>query len=374
MSIAEAINRFAFDLYRALGADGGEDAVCAPASLHLALSMVELGARGTTRAQLAQVLHAEALAESLPDAHRAQIAAWRSEGERLAVANRLVAERSLAIEAAFIARLETAYGASFEAADFAADPDGARQRINAWVSDRTRQRIRALLPPESIGPATLLVLASALYFKADWALKFCEELTQPGPFTLASGQQVQVPTMHMTEQRKVLLAPELSILELDYQLGRFAMDVLLPPASSSLAALEAELDADRLDRWLARLEPRYINVDLPRFTIDAPAVALRQPLAELGMSEAFDLSRADFGGMTDRPLALDDVVHKTYLAVTEDGTEAAAASAAFAEQELAPPDTPSFSATRPFAFVLRDLRDGAIVFLGRVTDPRPSDV
>ena len=156
-----------------------------------------------------------------------------------------------------------------------------------------------------------------------------------------------------------------------YRGGDFAAAFVLPPPGASLASLEGRLSADVLAGALGGLSKESVALALPKLTVDRGAVSLREPLARLGVTSIFDAATADLGGITSEPVALDDVVHRTFLEVNELGTEAAAATAAFGEQASLPSKRPRrFAVDRPFLFLLRDLRDGSLLFLGRVMDPR----
>jgi serpin B len=377
---AAATNAFASDLWRALREREGNLAI-SPASVEMALAMTWAGARGETAAQMAQVLR---FGPDAPAFHRAAghvLTTWNDperETYRLAVANRLFGERSTAWREPFLALTADVYRAPLEPVDFRGAPEPARQRINGWVAERTAGRIRDLIPPGALDASTRLVLANAVHFLADWQRPFDAAETRDRIFHAPDGDR-PVPTMHQVAAFGYAEADGLQLLEMPYAGGELAMLVALPEANDGLGALEAGLSAERLAGWVERLEIRPVRVALPKFRIepDAP-LALGDVLAGMGMPLAFDPRRADFTAMADRtagpPLFLDAVFHEAFVAVDEEGTEAAAATAAVVSVTSAtvpPPDAPELVADHPFLFFVRDVESGAILFMGRVTDPAP---
>jgi len=375
--LARGSNQFAFELHRVLRAQPGNLAF-SPASISIALAMTWSGARGTTAAQMGKVLHlqgapgtvmpeAGALLKALNDPARTSYT--------LRVANRLFVEKTYPLLPAYLAQV-AAFDAPAEPTDFRHAPEPARQHINQWVARQTADRIRDLLAPNSINDQTRLALVNALYLLADWLKPFAHERTQPRPFHAPAGAH-DVPTMLQVETFDYAEAPGLQLLEMRYRGEELAMDVLLPATPTGLDALEKDIDATRLAGWLAALKPERLFVSLPRFTIDpAGPIVLSDALQALGMTEAFDRERADFTALANPPspadrLVISQVFHKAFVKVDEKGTEAAAATAVVMARagSAAPARPKEFVADHPFLFVIRDLRSGLILFLGRVTDP-----
>lgn len=377
----EASNAFGLELWAHLRAQRG-NAVFSPASVALALDMTFGGARGETAAELARVLHAPSDPQVLHTAAGNVLSTWNDpsrDAYTLAVANRLFGERTYSFEEPFLALTRTTYGAPLEGLDFRGAPDPARVHINGWVAGQTRDRIRDLLPPDSIDGDTRLVLVNAVYFLAQWAAPFERFETRPQPFWVDGGsEQVFVPTMHRVGSMRYGATDTAQVLELPYRQNEVAMTLVVPRARDGVSALEEGLDAARLSEWVAALRPgRRVAAALPKFRIaPASAVALRPHLEALGMRLAFTRD-ADFTGIaappdpTDR-LFVSAVFHKAFVEVDERGTEAAAATAvAMARAGAAPEESPmAFRADRPFLFFIRDLRSGTVLFMGRVTDPR----
>jgi serpin B len=369
---------FAVDLFRALRATSGNLTV-SPASLSMALTMPWAGARGATATEMARVLHLAGTPDVVLRGVGTELARWndpKRTAYTLRVVNRLFPEKTYTLEKPFLERM-TRLGAPAELLDFRGASDASRRRINTWVAGETRDRIRDLLPPPAINAETRLVLVNALYLLADWLSPFTREATRPVPFHSPQGSR-PVPTMHQVGHFGFAAADGVKLLEMPYVGGELGMTFVLPDARDGLPALEQSLEAKRLDSWIAALKPQKVVVALPKFTLDPAApLALAPVLKGLGMRLAFDPEHADFTGIAaprnpaDR-LVISDVFHKTFVKVDEKGTEAAAATAVVMQRAGAAPDPqrpPEFRADHPFLFLVRDLRTGAILFLGRVTDP-----
>lgn len=368
--LARATNGFALELFTALAGAPG-NLVFSPLSVHVALAMVLAGSRGDTAAQIARAMRSSEL-ERHHEAQRMRLdrLGGASSPVEMTVANGMFVERELALLPAFRDALARDYHAECEAVDFRSAPQECARHINAWVSAATKGRVPEVLS-ERAATGLLVVVINAVYFKAAWATKFLADLTCPLPFTLATGKHVVADTMTGTVEARVAESDDGSMLELGYVGGRYVMDVVLPHAASGLPALERALAGGALDRWLEQLQHRRVVVELPRFTIDPPTpLELRPALHAMGIESAFDGATADFGGICAERAMLGDVVHKTYLAVTEEGTEAAAVTGMFMPQASPPRDSVRFSARHPFLFLVRDRVDGTIVVMGRLTDPR----
>jgi serpin B len=381
-TLAGASNAMAIDLYRQVAATPG-NLVFSPLSIHLALGMTYLGARGDTAAEMAKVLHVDGMAAADfskgASALGAQLAALgKKKGTELAIANRLWAQKGFPFSKDFFAAVKKAYGAPVVVADFAADPDKERRAINLWVEQQTKKRIKDLLPEGLISAATRLVLVNAISFKASWREQFDKDATVEAAFTTQDGTNVKVPTMHRTGPASFADAGDARVLELRYRNGSDAAMVFLLPARTKdkdggLAALEAKLTGAKLDEWLGQLtEVEEVAIALPRFTAET-SFSLKDALVKLGMPRAFKQGEADFGGMLSKDattgLFISAVVHKAFILVNEEGAEAAAATAVVMNGDSVAM-TPSFVADRPFLYLIRDTKTGAILFMGRVVDPR----
>ncbi len=374
---ATAINRFALDFWGQL-ASGNQ--VFSPASIEIALAMTYAGARGQTATQMATALSFGDDPATLHASASEALGGWNQpdrEAYRLAIANRLFGEQTYAWQAPFMELTRDLYRAPLEPMDFRGSPGPARERINEWVEERTEDKIRDLLPDGSITGDTRLVLTNAVYFLAKWAAPFEANETYDARFDAPQGA-VQVPTMHQQERFRHFRGDGVQVLEMPYRGGEIGMTIVLPEQRGGLAAVEAELDVERLGGWLEDLEPTLVSVALPKFRLAPDAMSLSSHLSALGMVDAFT-PNADLSAMADPaaneglPLLVSDVFHKAFVEVDEEGTEAAAATAVVVAIESAaivdPTAVVPFIADHPFLFFLRDLETGAVLFMGRVTDP-----
>jgi serpin B len=376
--VVENSNQFAFDLYSQLRADHG-NLFFSPASISTALAMTLAGASGDTSAQMAKTLHFQMPREQLDQAMRGLLASWKSnekkQGFRLSVANRLWAQTGDRFLPAFLAVTRSDYGAELARLDFATQAEHARQTINKWVEDQTEGKITDLILSAAQLSAARLVLTNAVYFKGDWSDPFKKNLTKDEDFRLASQQKIKAPLMHTRHRFRYATADGLQILELPYGDGSLSLIVLLPEKQDGLPDLDAKLTFANWQLWTNGLVSQEVIVYLPRFKTTSQ-FELNQMLQSMGMTSAFSPRSADFSGMTgSRDLYISAVLHKAYVDVNEEGTAAAAATGIVmrptAVRMPRPSEPPVFRADHPFLFVIRDNRNGAILFLGRLADPTP---
>jgi serpin B len=374
---AIAVRGFTADLYRSIaGAAGGGNVVCAPYSVALALAMTRAGAGSATADEMDAVLHAPhprpgALDSGLNTVD--QVLAGRYQGgdgvkqPRLATANALWTRLDLDLAPAFRDTLAGYYGAAPHPVDFRGATEVTRQEINTWVSDRTNTKIPELLQSGSVSPDTTLILTNTTYLRAAWTYPFSVPATAAAPFTRDDGQVVSVPMMRGPfDPMGYLEGDGWRAVDVPYAGGGLAMAVVVP-TRDDLAAVEAELDEAWLAALLRGFRTESVQLRLPRWTFRLPA-ELGVILSELGMPTAFS-SRADFTGISTEPsLCIDDVVHETFIAVDEKGTEAAAASAVIVRPPSIPRG-PEFFVDRPFLYVIHDRSSGVPLFIGRVHDP-----
>ena len=236
------------------------------------------------------------------------------------------------------------------------------------------ERIRNLVPPGGITPRTRLILTNAIYFKAAWAEPFDRADTSEGSFHLLDGRQVLVPMMRQIATFGHTSGPDYQAVELPYKGHELSMVILVPDAGR-FVEVEAVLDGETIDVALEGLERREIDLMMPSFSFDWD-IRLKAVLSEMGMPIAFDSGNADFLGMVRSPveetLYVEDVVHKAFVAVDEEGTEAAAATAVIVPASPSlPPEPRVLMIDRPFVFLIRDIETGVILFVGRVVDPSP---
>ena len=305
--------------------------------------------------------HIEGIAGSydLGDGEKAEIV--------LDAANTLFGEKSVAWAQDFLDTLATNYGAGLQLVDFVNESAAATDAINAWVAEQTRDKIPTIIPAGLLDAMTRLVLVNTLYLKAPWDTPFEKSLTADGPFTLASGEAVAVPRMS-SNVGMLGQGDGWQATQLRYVGGKLAMTIVLPD-EGRLADLEATIADGGLPDVLGSMAYQAVVLTLPRWTFRFNT-SLVPALQELGMETPFS-DTADFSGMTeDEDLFISDVLHEVFIAVDEDGTEAAAVTVV-AMRATGMPATPvPMVVDRPFLFVIHDTEHGTPLFLGRVADPR----
>ena len=373
---AATVNAFAADLYERLVDDSPDDnLVFSPASIAMALTMASAGAGGATLAEMDGVLHITdpaAIHPSMNGLAAAFQAANMSKDTtaeggsgvqtvQVNIANSLWGQAGLTFRPAFLDLLAAHYGAGMEVVDYAADAEGARKDINAWVDDATEGRIAELLPQGAINAATLLTLVNAVYMKAAWAEEFQTGATSDQPFTTSAGEHRVVPTMHRGGELPYAAGGGWQAVELDYVFGRLSMVV----------AVGESVDAPLPDgsTVFGALQPTLVTVSLPKFD-HAVIISLGKVLQAMGITTAFG-AKADFSGMTsEAALFIGGVTHQANITVDEKGTEAAAATAITMAGSAAPTDPPiEVHFDRTFTYWVREKATDAILFMGRVTDP-----
>jgi serpin B len=371
-------NAFAIDLYAHLRTQPG-NLFFSPESISTALAMTFAGARGKTASEMAETLHFTLPPDRLHPAMGGLLKDLNAahDGYQLRLADALWAQQDYTFLDDFLKLLKTDYGAGLNNVDFKGSPEAARSIINRWVEQYTEDKIKDLLQPGVLDRETRLVLTNAIYFKGDWQEQFDKAQIRDEDFHLSAAKDVKVPLMHRDGRFNYFNGGTFQALELPYKTGQLSMIVFLPNEASGLSALEESLTPASMQQWLGQLRPASkVILTLPKFTMTRQ-FGLAGTLGAMGMRLAFIKGVADFSGMTgdnDRKLFISAVIHKAFLVVDEEGTEAAAATAVVMRgaTAVAPGPRPKpivFRADHPFLLMIRDNRSGAILFMGRVTDP-----
>ncbi len=376
-ALAQGNTAFALDLYHVLAAEPG-NLFYSPYSISVALAMTYAGARGDTASQMAQTMHFDLPQDRLHPAFNAYSLDLEARADavtegtpfELSLANSLWGQQGFDFLPEFLDLLAEHYGAGMRLVDFATDPESARQAINQWASDETRERIQGLIPPGAIDALTRLVLANAIYFKAAWMHPFEAEATGPAPFHRLDGTTVEVPMMRQEESYAYALGDGYQALVLPYESGNVSMVILLPD-EGRFQAVEEALGPSMVEDIMAGLTHGPVLLSLPKFRFES-SFSLGEALTALGMTDAFEPEQADFSGMDGRrDVYIGAVLHKAFVSVDEKGTEAAAATAVIMRITSAPIGEPiEFRVDRPFIFLIRDDQTGTILFAGRVLDPQ----
>ncbi|HEX2989712.1 MAG TPA: serpin family protein [Anaerolineales bacterium] len=369
-------NAFALDIYRTLSTQDG-NLILSPFSISLALAMTHAGAGGETESQMAETLHFDLPQHQLHPAFNALDQHLARRGEetsdeheplQLNIANAVWAEQTYPFLQEYLDQIAMNYGAGIRLADFIHQFEAVRQEINDWVLDQTEEKIRDLLPEGVLNPDTRMVLVNAIYFKADWLIQFDANSTLDSPFYLLDGSATSVPMMHKGMFVPYYQGDGFQAVELSYSGDTAAMDILVPD-EGRFTEFEAGLSSAVLDETIAGMKPAAVNVALPRFTFESQ-FNLSDVLKSMGIVDAFEPGQADFSGMTaEKDLFISDVVHKAFVAVDEEGTEAAAATAVIIEAAGAPIYDITLTIDRPFIFIIRDKPSGQVLFIGRVLHP-----
>lgn len=381
MTAATGLRAFAGQAYALLAEAKDGNIVYSPASIHLALAMTYSGARGDTAAEMREALHFDLDGDAFHEAMNTldQVLASRNREEPpgsdgmerkvlLQVANALWGQQGFEFEQGFLDTLAADYGAGMRLVDYVAATEEARQAINAWVAEQTNDRIPELIPDGVLSAMTRLVLTNAVYLDATWAAPFDGNDTWEAPFTRLDGSEVLVETMHKQLVARYAAGDSWQAIELPY-LGEELAMLFLVPDPGTLADIEAGVADGLFDEVLDTLGPADVNLSLPKYEFQFKT-SVAQLLRDLGMLLAFDPSLADFSGMTaaDR-LFISDVIHEAFIAVDEEGTEAAAATGVVMDLAAAPIAGIELQIDRPFLFSLYDRETGAVLFMGRVLDP-----
>lgn len=368
---AAAVNQLGGRLLGPLGAEDPQgNLVYSPFSASVALTMAMAGADGETLTQMEELLGVSG--EDSHAALAALVSAVTGEGAgTLNVANSLWAQDGMNIEAAFDDILRDFYDSELMVTDFGADPAAARDAVNAWVAEHTADRIPELLGEDAVSELTRFILVNAIYLNAEWSHPFEVNATWTDDFVTAAGDTVEVEMMHQTLHAEYSEASDFQAVTLPYSEG-FEMVVVVPD-EGTLDQFEQQLvDADGdLDTVLGATTSPEVELSLPKWDIET-ATSLSDVLQALGMTDAFDPDLADFTGITtDEPIVVDNVIHQADITVTEEGTEAAAATAVEMDAGAAPnEDEPVVvEVDQPFFFAIRSADTGTILFQGHVNNP-----
>jgi serpin B len=364
---------FATQIYRRLAA-GERNVFLSPFSISTVLAMAAEGARGETARQMSVALGGGP--DRLSEAIGPLVGRLNAPGKRyeISIANALWVDQAFPLAPPYLDRVQKRYGGGLFEVDFRTGAEPSRQKINAWIEQQTRDRIKDLVPAGAVNSMTRLVLTNAIYFKGRWSVPFDERGTRPQPFRRVSGRPSDVPMMRNGQLNAQFAQFQgFKALELAYQGGELSMVVLLPDDVRGLARLEKRLTPELIAFWIGQMHLKSVDVWLPRFKLET-SYELEPALSALGMPLAFDAAKADFTGMApsaigDR-LHLSAVLHKAFVEVNEKGTEAAAATGGImSSTSISVTEKAEFHADHPFLFLIRERASGAILFMGRVMDP-----
>lgn len=377
--IKASSNKFSLKLHQVLRgqASSAENLFYSPSSILVALAMTHLGARGNTAKQMSKSFHLEEIPEKqLNEEFQKFLQSLNqsnARGNEIAMANRLFVQMGFEVSKQFQEESEKFFNAEAALVDYQKNSKGAREEVNKWVEEKTKNKIKDLIPEGMFGPDTRLTLVNAIYFKGSWMSQFDPNATQTGPFQLTSSQSIEVPMMYQSKKFKYFENQDLKckMLELPYAGEKMSMIILLPDEVEGLSKLEESLSYSKLDDSIGHLRKareEEVEVTLPKFKL-SEKFSLKEVLSKMGASDLFNPSKADLTGINkDGQLFVSEVVHKAFVDVNEEGTEAAAATAVGIAL-MCMPMNPIFFADHPFLFLIRHNESGVILFLGRLANP-----
>ncbi len=378
-SVVTANNMFAFELYKKLADENtnpDENVFFSPFSISSALAITYEGAKEKTAEEIKTVFFFPESIDTLRNGYLA-VNTGINAGDAdydLHIANALWAENTYPFLNDYITTAEEYYSADLTNLDFINKPEESRLTINKWAEEKTEEKIKNLIPAGMIDPLTRLVITNAIYFKGTWVKQFDKNNTYEADFITSSGESVKVWMMQRTDEDAIYgytENDEFQMLKMPYEheCGKELSMIAVLPKDNDLRAVEETLDADKLAETEESLETQQVLVYFPKFRLETE-YTLSETLKEMGMPTAFSAA-ADFSGMGTTDLFISDVVHKAYVDVNEEGTEAAATTAVVMKLTAVIEDesVPVFRADHPFIFLIQDNETGNILFMGRISNP-----
>jgi len=367
---AQANNEFAFDIYARLNrAEADKNIFISPYSISTAMAMTYEGVSGTTADEMMKVMHFPDSLTGLRLGYSGMQGILNAKDRKyeLSSANSIWPQTGYKFSDNFLEALDKFYGGKAELVDYAGNKAGAISRINGWTAKNTKGKIPEIIGEDDVNELTRLVLVNAVYFKGAWEKSFDQKKTVKADFTGVNDKKVKADMMNTQGRFMYAESGGAQVLELPYAGGDISMIVVLP-GDGDIIKLETSMTAGKFNEWLSELSEQKVNVSMPKFRINCK-YSLKEPLIDLGMTEAFDEYKADLSKMADnKDLYISDVIHATFLDVNEEGTEAAAATAVIVAAKSIEM-TPRFSADHPFIFFIYDRTAGAILFMGKMNDP-----
>lgn len=371
--IAQQNNLFAFDLYQKIASEKDGNIFFSPFSISTALAMTYAGADGATATEMAQTMRFKNGANFHADfgKYLNQLNKNANGNIELRIANKIWGEKQFAFKNSFLNLLKSDYNSPLKPMDFKNKPEESRLTINHWVEEKTENRIKDLLPQGSVHTDTRLVITNAIYFKGDWMYQFDKKQTKDKKFYLDNGDVKKVPFMHLKGAFSYGQTTNYQMIKLPYKGAKQSMVVVLPAEGVSIEKVGSQINHQSFSALTQGYMPE-VDLALPKFKLTQP-MSLGSVLQKMGMIQAFT-NRANFSNMaTSNNLAISEVFHKAFVQVDEEGTEAAAATAVVVvlTSTNAPEPKPiQFRANRPFLFYIIDDETQAILFMGRITEPK----
>jgi len=370
--IAKANNQFAIGLYSEINKESNDNIFFSPWSISTAMAMAYEGACGDTADEIQDVFHFPVDDSSRRSSFAKMLNTINKAGGKykLHTANALWLQKDYPFLKHYKNTVSKYYLGEIKNLDFVNNPTGSSSDINSWVSKNTNNKIKKIVSPDMFNELSRAVITNAIYFKGKWEHQFDRDDTKPEDFTLESDEKIKVPTMKLTDEDldfNYVEVDGVQILEMGYQGDKISMLVLLPRINMDY--LESILSEEKLQEWRNKLKPETVYIYMPKYTFET-SYSLSDHLKSMGMNLPFTWPGADFSGMDGTDLLyIDKVLHKAYIDVYEEGTEAVAATAISVGAGAAMPHYVEFRADHPFIFIIQERETGNILFMGKVTNP-----
>ena len=368
--VVKGNNEFTFDLYDQIN-DKEENLFFSPYSVSSALAMTYNGAEGKTKNEMSDVLNFNKDINALSENYSAlndHITGLSSKKIQLNIANAIWGQQDYGFRKAFLELNKKYYGAGIKQVNFKKEHKEIRNQINKWVEDKTNQKIKNLIKPNVLDRMTRMVLVNAIYFNGKWENPFKEEDNFKDKFYIYSKCETQTEFMFQKLSLKYHEDDIAQVVEIPYSGKSLSMMVILPKEKYGMEKLEKYLDNELYENYNKSLSTYKVELSFPKFEVEDD-YELNSPLKDMGMKSAFG-EGADFSGMTgSKDLFIDNVVHKTYVKVDEEGTEAAAATGIVMRKTSAIMETKEFKADHPFIFIIKENKNDTILFMGRIMNP-----
>jgi len=369
--IIAADNQFGFELFQKANAslDEPKNTMISPMSVSLALAMVYNGTAGNTKKQMEDMLHKSNLSpEDINQSYKDLVTALQSHDPKveLSISNAIFYRNSFSVKNDFITTNQNYYQAEVSGLDFSKSTE-TLNKVNGWVNTKTKGKIDKII--EEVKPEDIMYLLNAIYFNGEWKYSFDTKETADRPFTKEDNTTVQVSTMTIEKPFNYYSNPNFEMLEMPYGSGKYSMLIFLPETDKKVDNLISMMTPDNVDNWISKISEQKKEVFLPKFEFKFDN-SLKDELAALGMTDAFNDATANLTGISEAAkLAISEVMHKSYIKVDERGTEAAAVTGITVGVTSMPIDN-SFRVDHPFVFAIREKDTKAILFIGKVMDPK----
>jgi len=369
--IIAADNQFGFELFRKVNAslDEPKNTMISPMSVSLALAMVYNGTAGNTKKQMEDMLHKANLSpDDINQSYKDLVSALQSHDPKveLSISNAIFYRNSFSVKNDFITTNQNFYQAEVSGLDFSKTIE-ILNKVNGWVNTKTKGKIDKII--EEVKPEDIMYLLNAIYFNGEWKYSFDTKKTLELTFTKEDKTTVQAPTMIIEKPFNYYSHQKFELLEMPYGSGKYSMLIFLPETGKTTNDIISLLTSENANDWISKLSEQKKEVFLPKFEFKFDD-SLVDELKALGMTDAFNDAKANLTGISEAAqLVISEVKHKSYIKVDERGTEAAAVTGITVGVTSVGPDN-SFRVDHPFIFAIREKDTKAILFIGKVMDPK----